>query len=78
MLLKRRSPLAWASACLQAACLAAQVLELEAYACRAELRVLWHNLMTELLLQRPDDPLAFMLQHLTAEKEARDRQASQS
>lgn len=53
-------------------------MELEAYACRNDLRALWHNLMTELLLQQPEDPLNFMLQHLTKEREARDKQASES
>ena len=54
------------------------MLELEAYACRNDLRALWHKLMTELLLQQPDDPLDFMLQLLIKEKEARDKQAGQT
>ena len=53
-----------------------QVLELEAYACRHDLRELWHKLMTEMLLQRPEDPLEFMLQLLAKEKEAHKQAAS--
>ena len=53
-----------------------QVLELEAYACRADLRELWHKLMTELLLARPEDPLVFMAQLLVKEQAARERRAS--
>ena len=52
------------------------MLELEAYACRHDLRELWHKLMTELLLSRPQDPLAFMLQLLTREQAARERRAA--
>lgn len=52
------------------------MLELEAYACRHDLRELWHKLMTEMLLQRPEDPLEFMLQLLAKEKEARKQAAS--
>ena len=50
---------------------ALQVKELEAYACRMDLRVLLHGMLSEVLKNQPDDPAVFLAHYLQSVISAR-------